>query len=82
HLAVAGEKQAALALLKGQFEKTKADSHPMVRSLYDEIESGKKVGLLIKNAKEGLSEVYYGLGEALTGEGSVGVGAIYLQFAL
>lgn len=82
HLAVAGEKQAALSLLKGQFEKTKADSHPMVRALYDEIESGKKVGLLIKNAKEGLSEVYYGLGEALTGEGSVGVGAIYLQFAL
>jgi Flp pilus assembly protein TadD len=29
-----------------------------------------------------LAEVYYGLGEALTGEGGVSLGTIYLQFAL
>ena len=31
---------------------------------------------------EGMAEAFYGLGEALTGEGGVGVGAVYLQFAL
>jgi tetratricopeptide (TPR) repeat protein len=82
HLAVAGDKQGALTVLRGQFEKGKADAHPLARALYEEIEANKKMSLLIKTQKEGLSEVYYGLGEALTGEGSVGVGAIYLQFAL
>ncbi len=82
HAAASGDKQFALNLLKGHFEKGRAEAHPLVRALYEEIESGKKPSILIKNPTEGLSEVYYGLGEALTGEGSVGVGALYLQFAL
>ncbi|MDX2203562.1 MAG: tetratricopeptide repeat protein [Hyphomicrobiaceae bacterium] len=82
HLAVAGDKAGALAALKAQFEKSKAESHPLVRALYSQIEAGRKVPLLIGSPTEGMAEVYYGLGEALTGEGSVGVGAIYLQFAL
>ena len=32
--------------------------------------------------REGLAEVFYGLGEALTSEGGLSVGVIYLRFAL
>ena len=38
--------------------------------------------LLVATPTEGLAEVFYGLGEALTGEGGIGIGVVYLQIAL
>ena len=38
--------------------------------------------LLVTTPAEGLAEVFYGLGEALTGEGGVSLGTLYLQMAL
>src|SRR6185436_20483671 len=48
----------------------------------DELDAGAQVSLLVPTPTEGLAESFYGLGEALTGEGGVSVGAVYLQFAL
>ena len=36
----------------------------------------------MRTPAEGLSEVFYGLGEALSGEGSLAVGVVLLQFSL
>jgi len=82
HLAASGDAKGALNVLKAQYDKGKNDGHPIAKALYEEIEAGRKPELLITTPKQGLSEVYYGLGEALTGEGGVAVGAVYLQLAL
>ena len=43
---------------------------------------GKKLPLLVNTPSEGMTEVFYGLGESLISEGAIGVGIIYLQMAL
>jgi Flp pilus assembly protein TadD len=50
--------------------------------LQQQIEAGGRPDLLVASPTNGLAEVFYGLGEALTGEGGISVGAVYLQFAL
>lgn len=82
HLARNGDAKAALNVLKTQYDKAKNDGHPIAKALYGEIEAGRKPGLMIATPRQGLAEVYYGLGEALTGEGGVSVGIVYLQLAL
>ena len=82
HAANAGDPKLALSLLKAHFEKTKSDGHPVARALQDQIEAGERPDLLVATPSAGLAEAFYGLGEALTGEGGVGPGAVYLQFAL
>ena len=69
-------------MLKAHFERTKSDGHPVARALQEQIEAGERPELLITTPAEGMAEAFYGLGEALTGEGGVSVGAVYLQFAL
>ncbi len=59
-----------------------ASSHPISEALLDDIDKGKKPALLVNHPSEGLAEVYYGIGDALTGEGGVEIGTIYLQLAL
>ena len=44
--------------------------------------SGDSVPLLVDKPIDGLAEVFYGLGEALTGEGGVSLGTVYLRLAL
>ncbi len=82
HAAKAGDPKRALQILKTHLDNTSSDGHPMVRALRKQIEDGENVPLLIQSADEGLAEVFYGLGEALTGEGGVAIGALYLQMAL
>jgi tetratricopeptide (TPR) repeat protein len=82
HAAHGGDTKLALNLLKAHLEKTKNEGHPVVRALQDQIEAGARPQLLINTPAEGLAEAFYGLGEALTGEGGVGPGVVYLQFAL
>jgi len=82
HAANAGDTKLALSLLKAQVERTKGEGHPLVRALQARIEAGERPDLLVKTPAEGMSEAFYGLGEALTGDGGVSVGAVYLQLAL
>jgi tetratricopeptide (TPR) repeat protein len=53
-----------------------------VQTLTQEIDSGQKVDLVVTDATEGLAEVFQGVGEALTGDGVVDAGQVYLQLAL
>lgn len=82
HAAAGGDPKLALSVLKGHFERTKNDGHPVARALQTQIEAGEKIDLLVTTPADGMAEAFYGLGEALTGEGGVSVGSVYLQFAL
>src|SRR5262249_30764734 len=82
HAAVAGDPKQALSLLKAHIDKSNGEGHPVARALLEEIEAGRQPALLVETPLEGLTEAFYGLGEALTGEGGVTVGAVYLQFSL
>jgi tetratricopeptide (TPR) repeat protein len=59
-----------------------AEPHVLVRELRSEIDAGKQPALLVSTPAEGMAEVFYGLGEALTSEGGLSMGILYLQFAL
>ncbi|MEO1281565.1 MAG: tetratricopeptide repeat protein, partial [Pseudomonadota bacterium] len=82
HLAHAGKRKAAQSVLRTHLSRARGDGHPLAKDLLAQIKSGKKIGLLVKTPSEGLAEVFYGLGEALTGEGGVSIGLLYLQMAL
>jgi tetratricopeptide (TPR) repeat protein len=82
HAINAGDKKLALSIIKEQVDKSQGDGHPLLRSLRSSIDSGAKVPLIVGSAEEGMAEVFYGLGEALIGEGAAGIGIIYLQMAL
>jgi tetratricopeptide (TPR) repeat protein len=82
HAANAGDTRLAQSLLNAYLERTKGEGHPYARELQLELESGKRPSLLITSAVQGMAEVFYGLGEALSGEGSSGIGTVFLQYAL
>lgn len=82
HAINAGDRKLALAVIKEQIDKSQGDGHPLLRSLRDAIQAGDKVPLMVTTPSEGMAEAFYGLGEALIGEGAAGVGVIYLQMAL
>jgi tetratricopeptide (TPR) repeat protein len=60
----------------------KSSAHPLSEALLAEIEEGKNPPLLINSPTQGLAEVFYGIGDALAGEGGLDMGIIFLQFAL
>jgi tetratricopeptide (TPR) repeat protein len=82
HAAHAGDIKLARAIVKDHIDKSGGEPHPTSKALRDQLNRSGKIPLLIETATEGLAEVYYGLGEALTGEGGVSHGAVYLQLAL
>lgn len=82
HATNKGDFKLARTVLKDQFQKSQGEPHPLAKDLRSKIEAKQKQPLLIDSAPEGLAEVFYGLGEALTGEGGVSLGTIYLQLAL
>ena len=82
HAAHYGDFKLARQIIKEQLTKTHGDPHPLAVDMLDRINKKEKTALLITSPTEGLAEVYYGLGEALTGEGGVSLGTIYLQLAL
>ena len=82
HAANAGDTKLAQNVLNAYLERAKGEGHPSARALLDQIEAGKRPGLLISTPDQGLAEVFFGLGEALSGEGSLGVGVVLLQFSL
>lgn len=82
HAAVTGDTKLALAILDEHTKKTGGSVHPVVKGLAEQVKAGKPVKLLVDTANQGLSEIFYGLGEALASEGGISVGAVYLQMAL
>ncbi len=82
HLAHAGKPKAARNILKSYLDKSTGEGHPLVTDLLARINAGEQIPLLVATPSQGLAEVFYGLGEALTGEGGVSIGLLYLQMAL
>jgi tetratricopeptide (TPR) repeat protein len=82
HAARAGDFKLAQQVLQQHLDRSKGEGHPMARALSAQIEAGERAVLLVATPTEGLAEVFYGLGEALTGEGGVGPGAVFIQMAL
>ena len=78
----AGDTKLAQNILNAHIERAKGEGHPSARALLEQIEGGKRPDLMIRTPVEGLSEVFYGLGEALSGEGSMAMGVVLLQFSL
>jgi tetratricopeptide (TPR) repeat protein len=82
HAARNGNVKLAQEILDGQTDRSQGEPHVLVRELREQIGPGKKTDLLISTAAEGMAEVFYGLGEALTSEGGLSMGVLYLQLAL
>ncbi len=82
HAAFYGDTKLAQQIVKEQFNKAQGDPHPLAKDLRDRLGGKSKIPLLITTPGDGLAEVFYGLGEALTGEGGVSLGTVYLQLAL
>jgi tetratricopeptide (TPR) repeat protein len=80
-----GDHKLARGIVKEHLDRTTGEGHPLARALRDELAAGDPVKTkLVTNASQGLAEVFYGLGEALTNEGESGVavGILYLQLAI
>jgi tetratricopeptide (TPR) repeat protein len=82
HAAHYGDFKLARRIMHQQISKTQGDPHPLAKDMMDRINKREKTPLLISSPSDGLAELFYGLGEALTGEGGVSLGTIYLQLAL
>jgi tetratricopeptide (TPR) repeat protein len=82
HASAAGDQKLARSILDEHAKKVAGNPHPMVKALADRLRAGERAELLIESPADGLAEVFYGLGELLSSEGSISVGAVYLQMAL
>lgn len=80
HAVNANDPKLAAATIKTHMAK--AAPHPLSEALLAEIESGKTPPLLAADPTEGLAEVFYGIGDALAGEGGLDMGIIFLQYAI
>ena len=78
-----GDRKLARSIVADHARRVTGSLHPYVAALSEKINSGADVPLLVTNPTEGLSEVFLGLGEALTSKGGgIGLGTVYLQLAL
>jgi len=75
-------KNRKLARQTLQSHIAKSAEHPISEALLAEIEAGKTPPLLVADPTQGLAEVFYGIGDALAGEGGIEMGIVFLQFAL
>jgi tetratricopeptide (TPR) repeat protein len=82
HAAHYGDFKLAKQVLKEQLDKSQGEPHPLAKDLQARLDGKDKFPLLLTTPAEGIAEVFYGLGEALTGEGGVSLGTLYLQMAL
>ena len=82
HAAAAGKFTLARTILDKNGEATSGARHPAVAAVEADVLQRRRLPFLVPNTTAGLAEVYYGLGEALTTEGGMHLGAIYLQMAL
>lgn len=82
HAARAGRFDLVQRIIESNREATAGEVHPAVAEVASKIGKSNRLQLLIRTPTDGLAEVFYGLGEALTTEGGMQLGAIYLQMAL
>ena len=80
HSVNSNDRDLAIATIKMHIAKTAP--HPLSEALLAQIEEGDKPDLIAVTPDEGLSEVFYGIGDALAGEGGLDMGIVYLKFAL
>jgi tetratricopeptide (TPR) repeat protein len=80
HSVNANNRKLAKQTLKTHIAKSA--QHPLSTALLNDIEAGRTPPLLVTNPTDGLAEVFYGIGDALAGEGGLDMGIIFLQFAL
>jgi tetratricopeptide (TPR) repeat protein len=80
HAVNANNRKLARQTLKSHIAKSA--SHPLSEALLAEIDTDKTPPLLVVSPTQGLAEVFYGIGDALAGEGGLEMGIIFLQFAL
>jgi tetratricopeptide (TPR) repeat protein len=79
HAVNANNRKLAIQTLKTHLSKTAG--HPLSRALLDDISAGQTPPLLVVSPTDGLAEVFYGIGDALAGEGGLDMGIIFLQFS-
>ncbi len=82
HAASGGDLKLARNIIKEHLDKVAGDGQPMVRALQSQLQGNEVIRLLVDSPEAGYAEVFYGLGEALAGEGGVSLASIYLQMAL
>lgn len=82
HASAVGDQRLARQVMDEHARKVGGALHPVARALVEQLKGQERTPLLVQTAADGLSEVFYGLGEALAAEGGVSVGAIYLQMAI
>jgi tetratricopeptide (TPR) repeat protein len=80
HAVNANDRELAIDTLKAHIAK--AGPHPLSEALLKDIQDGKTPPLIAANPNDGLAEVFYGIGDALAGEGGLDMGVIFLQFSL
>jgi Flp pilus assembly protein TadD len=80
HLAAHGDRKDAVKVLRRHIQKT--SGHPLSTALLETLEAKSDPGYLAATPREGLAEVFYGIGDALTGEGGIEMGIVFLQLAL
>ncbi len=80
HAVNANNRKLARQTLKTHMAKSAR--HPLSEALLKDIEAGKTPPLLVTSPNDGLAEVFYGIGDALAGEGGLDMGIIFLQFAV
>ncbi|MGO9485601.1 MAG: tetratricopeptide repeat protein [Rhodomicrobium sp.] len=78
HLAVAGERQHALALL----QQAGSQETPLGKVLLAELKAGKTPKLMVSNVEEGLAESFLGIGQVLAANNGVDAAQIYFRLAL
>lgn len=83
HASFSGDQKLARQIMEEHAKRTAGNLHPMAKALTDRLKGNDRLPLLIEQPLDGLAEVFYGLGEALTGEPAMAsVGSIYLQMSL
>jgi tetratricopeptide (TPR) repeat protein len=82
HAAARGDRRLARSILAEHTRRTTGTVHPYVTALGDKLNGNDEIPLLITTPLQGLSETFFGLGEALSSEGGIGLGTVYLQLAL
>ncbi len=82
HAAARGDRKLARSIIAEHTRRATGTVHPYIAALSDKLNGNDDVPLLITTPTAGLAEVFFGLGEALSSEGGIGLGTVYLQLAL
>lgn len=82
HAAARGDRKLARTIIADHTRRATGTLHPYIAALSERIDAGEDIKPLISTPTQGLAEVFFGLGEALSSEGGIGLGTVYLQLAI